>query len=1730
MPATLVQVDAVESLDVKATLIADILTAIYGDSASELLDYKPSPLSWKSVSDYASGIFKAARKLRTTAIGRDPRDGDGDGIIFDGTPQEQSAQPAKKRGAKPKNTPEKIQAVHARIDAALKGNKSPESASEIADMLGELTVKELRDVKIKFGISASGKVKSELVAKIAKRLDAGRRADHSMNPQTGNGIRLTEKDKYYLRPIVPKTDGLTPGGKSYEFAKRQATALNNLLDGKPLSAEDRKIVTEAIIKDFTYMSTAGGGVAGSHRDARIAATRSILEQMGINPNQELEKYRESQKEREIQQTEENRIFRRMGPESTPDSEPRKPMRLASERAERARREVEEARRIQAEKEAAEASKTTDKPAEQQTKPGHELTLQEYRDKYGKAYGDNTDSVHRRLVQRAMERGEKVSDEVLDSHPDLKPKAPVAKQVYQRPRQLAHHSLTATDPQGRYTDEQIAQRQAIDRAQYALDVYNVAPERYTGGPIDQQTVDRLISRYPNAAPKMWDGIDTSLTDEDRARISGKPMPVVEVKQETEEPFTLSRSTPKTPKVATFENNEANKQGALFDTGKNDLPGQELLFNTDAGDVTNPKTMENRIAGERVSPQPQGRDLAEVLKRSSKATKDAVNSRAKKLGVDPVEYFKAVEDAYRIESQNHAQRERMKRTAREYTGLTSAEIARVENRYQDHDSVMRFDDSVKAMRDAYPELEYMEDANDFVWTLIREGKKDPKPRHHPDVLRAADEMIASNKRTPQRQLAYAGGSGGSETLEAEDDWVPVEHRGWIKWLKQQNATPFNQGPMSIAMVSKALFSRAMMLKAQTCNADIDGDGDGIVCDGTPQERSVAQAVEGEQQPVEESAQQPQKSKQTFGGLFRNILTDPTRADRSFVGEHLKNMATFKLDQDSLLRKAFEQITFDPTKADRESLVEYAKDVVKLKPVANALKTMFDPGPGVREAMEIARDTTKTIRWVADKTLGAMFRMLSRDMRRSAANGPRNANFKPYTITGPMPGNMRVRSFKSADTEATANPFDLTGIDHTPYIDMVVEMVKTDSIDEVNQAIVTVMEHVLRSRQPKSDQVTKALFNRAAMLLKEVDTATLQEIKDGDGDGMIYDGTPQERSANPSAKKKPKSPTTDAATKTPATPQDAATKKPATSQKPQAQPKPSPLQKVREQKGSEPIGKKQPEQKPKLEHTAKPSSYKESKLHEEAKHAVKSHAEKLSPEETSKWAKQYQSLADETWNELPFSRNEADTDKMQVAMSRASKNEAKRYAALLKKAKEFDQKAELYAHFAENPEAAKEKIDYTPPVDKSFDDMIKLRTSAASIRGASGPQSWSDIDSYTQDEVQQQWTQNRQSDREFLEWAGEEIRGSIDVEDVIRSNIDDLLENAEWDNLDVGQRELSDQIESVVKDAVNASKLKIGKEMTEADSETLKQILTEAAPDWKNGSLSDQQVSQIIDATNQALMASDPDEVNLATEAEIADIIQIDEDDAVSQFYEAWRRGRSWAESDVNDLIDAEVQSQLESDEILQAYADQEWENLDSEQAFEAAVSLGYATDSDGYGDDATNDTLQEMGVDDAASFVGAPDDTEVEIQGDKITVTGRGGFEMIRTISEGTIHADLFRIGNHYGGQATEILAQMVKQARAAGFDTIETYAAGSIDNGSYNGYYTWPCMGYDQEISGLRQEAQIRQLFPGVETIQDLYEQPGGRDWWFVNGSGLSSATFDLSDGSRSMRVMERYLNEKLRKT
>jgi len=498
----------------------------------------------------------------------------------------------------------------------------------------------------------------------------------------------------------------------------------------------------------------------------------------------------------------------------------------------------------------------------------------------------------------------------------------------------------------------------------------------------------------------------------------------------------------------------------------------------------------------------------------------------------------------------------------------------------------------------------------------------------------------------------------------------------------------------------------------------------------------------------------------------------------------------------------------------------------------------------------------------------------------------------------------------------------------------------------------------------------------------------------------------------------------------------------------------------------------------------------------------------------------MATDVFNELPISREDAKDPKKTERLK-------KEQQFLLKKANELAEKSALYAHYAENPEAVNKPFNFTAKDKKAFNELMPLAESQADFGSAydSGPESWDDVDSWTQERIKTDWCDNRMRDSDFLEWVGESTREGVDTEDVIRANIDDLLENESWDNLDVGQRQVSDQIESAVKEAIKQG-VKVGKDMTADDLKKINEALMDSAPDWKDGVLSERQVDTMVKLVEESLNQSEADVVNLPSEDEIAEIIEIDEDDAVDQFYEAYRRGKSWAARPVEDLLDAEVESRMEDDDYLREYAIMEWENLDGDASLEAGRDLGHIEGGGGSDDssgDRTTYDLSERGIEDAASFVGAPEGTVVSVQGSVIDVSGPGGFSMTREIDGDEIKASYFMIGDEISG-GTEIVAQMVRQARELDFKNINVQAAGQLGS-SMNGYYTWPLMGYERDIDGLKQEDEIRQLFPNVETIQDLFDQPGGRDWWFVNGS-TAYMDFDLSDDSRSMKVLERYLNEK----
>ena len=96
-----------------------------------------------------------------------------------------------------------------------------------------------------------------------------------------------------------------------------------------------------------------------------------------------------------------------------------------------------------------------------------------------------------------------------------------------------------------------------------------------------------------------------------------------------------------------------------------------------------------------------------------------------------------------------------------------------------------------------------------------------------------------------------------------------------------------------------------------------------------------------------------------------------------------------------------------------------------------------------------------------------------------------------------------------------------------------------------------------------------------------------------------------------------------------------------------------------------------------------------------------------------------------------------------------------------------------------------------------------------------------------------------------------------------------------------------------------------------------------------------------------------------------------------------------------------------------------------------------------------------------------------------------------------------------------------------------------------GYLLWPKCGFDQTLDELEKgtdnaddvrkgtpaafpvvAAAIRQQFRDqVKSIQDLFDEEGGPEWWQTNGVELYNAVFDLTAGSALPEGLQRLLTQ-----
>jgi hypothetical protein len=131
-------------------------------------------------------------------------------------------------------------------------------------------------------------------------------------------------------------------------------------------------------------------------------------------------------------------------------------------------------------------------------------------------------------------------------------------------------------------------------------------------------------------------------------------------------------------------------------------------------------------------------------------------------------------------------------------------------------------------------------------------------------------------------------------------------------------------------------------------------------------------------------------------------------------------------------------------------------------------------------------------------------------------------------------------------------------------------------------------------------------------------------------------------------------------------------------------------------------------------------------------------------------------------------------------------------------------------------------------------------------------------------------------------------------------------------------------------------------------------------------------------------------------------------------------------------------------------------------------------------------------------------------------------------EGKIYNSSLRVNNSAQGSGigTKIFATQVQAGIKAGFKSINTYAA---KGSSYNGFYTWPRLGYDAPLPGsVREKLVVGKLLKDAEKfsrISDVMKSKEGRDWWKANGT-QGNMEFDLSPGSLSRQVLGAYARAK----
>ena len=163
-----------------------------------------------------------------------------------------------------------------------------------------------------------------------------------------------------------------------------------------------------------------------------------------------------------------------------------------------------------------------------------------------------------------------------------------------------------------------------------------------------------------------------------------------------------------------------------------------------------------------------------------------------------------------------------------------------------------------------------------------------------------------------------------------------------------------------------------------------------------------------------------------------------------------------------------------------------------------------------------------------------------------------------------------------------------------------------------------------------------------------------------------------------------------------------------------------------------------------------------------------------------------------------------------------------------------------------------------------------------------------------------------------------------------------------------------------------------------------------------------------------------------------------------------------------------------------------------------------------------------------LLGALDESKIRVT----TRKNRVDFEVRHTLlarpmtymldKSGILHGVEFYLSDDAPeGLGTRMMATTLLTAARLGIPEVQLKAAGKPDNG----YYTWPRLGFNGVLPDSLRKAAGRAGFSGAETILDVFDRPGGREWWKANGARME-VSFTLDREGRSMKTLLNYLLEK----